>query len=168
MQLDKIIITTRTRSPWAAIDLGFKLGLRYFLPCFFLWIILATPFLVLITILFHDKFWVMLIGFWWLKPLFERPLLFLLSRELFNQKVSISNTLKSYKEWLIPGWLMAITFGRISFSRSFYMPLTVLEKLSGKARTSRVTALHSSLGSEAGMLTVVLYCIEGFLVFGAL
>lgn len=168
MQLDSIAISPRTRSPWSAIDLGFKLGLKHFVPCFLLWCILATPFAMLLGIFFSDQYWVMTIAIWWLKPLFERPLLFLLSRELFSEKTSIRDTLKAFKSWLNPGWLMAITLGRISFSRSFFLPLSVLEKLTGKPRNARINALSSSLGSESAWLTIVLVHIESFLLLGML
>jgi hypothetical protein len=91
----------------------------------------------------------------------ERPILYLFSRELFNQRTSVSDTLRNAKAWLNPGWLSDITFRRIGFSRSFYMSLTVLEGLKGKAHSIRADVLSASgVSSQSSWLTITLYHIE--------
>ena len=168
MQLDQVTISTRPRSGWSAIDLGIKLALHHYWPCFAMWLILATPFFILPWFLTGQNYWLSYLILWWMKPLYERPLLYILSRELFGQKTLAIDAIKNYKKWLTPGWLAGITYRRISFSRSFYMPITVLEKLKSKEYSQRSMVLGIDYGSQAGWLTVVLYHIEVFFYFGFL
>ena len=168
MQLDQIVIETRARHGWSAIDLGFRFIKKHYFAALALWLIVASPFLVM-AYFQPFAFWVSYLFIWWFKPLMERPILFLLSRELFNQSLSIVDVIKQAKQWLNPGWFPDISYRRISFSRSFYMPLTVLENLSGSAYSKRIDALNASTSSShPGWLTVTLYHIEQIFYFAIL
>lgn len=81
MQLDHLIIETRIRSGWSAIDLGVVLGRSFWLRSVCLCLVMALPVYALTRLVSDGWYFLPYIILWWLKPLFERPILFLLSRE---------------------------------------------------------------------------------------
>ncbi|MGH1485563.1 MAG: hypothetical protein ACRBCI_05030 [Cellvibrionaceae bacterium] len=164
MLLNTLIVNPRLRSPWAAIDLGIPIAKRFWLKYASIWLVLAIPvFLLSIFLLSDDLLWLSVLIVWWFKPVFERPILYMLSKHLFGQPVTIRETLKNYKEWLSIGWIYSITLRRFSFARSFLMSVTLLEKLTGKAYSQRTGILSSKGGSEAFWLTTTLVHVEMFL-----
>lgn len=165
MQLDRLIIETRVRSGWAAIDLGMTLGRLFWLRSICLYLLLALPVYALISLLSDDWVYLAYVILWWMKPLFERPILFLLSRELFAEPMSFSQVLRAFKLWLKPGFFWIITLRRISSARSMYAPITLLEHPNAKAYSQRASVLGAKFSSEAFWLTVVLLHIESFMMF---
>ncbi|WP_428608011.1 DUF4129 domain-containing protein [Sedimenticola sp.] len=148
MELDKIAVTVRPRTPWEAIDLGFTMARAWFVPLWLLWLTLALPIYLLSALFLSEQpIWVIVIV-WWCKPAYEPLLLFWLSRALFADKLGLAGTLKQAKK-VIPGQLLAnLTWRRFNPNRSFNMPVTVLEKLKGKARKKRLAVLGR--GQQAG------------------
>ena len=166
MQLDQLLIETRIRTAWSSIDLGVKLARLHWLQDVFLWLLMAVPIYALCIVIFSGpNEWIAGTIIWWLKPLFERPILYRQSRELFSQATSISQTIAGYKDWFWPGILPALSYRRLSFSRSFLMAVLVLEKLKGAAYTQRTNVLKRKFSSEATWLTVVFVHFEFFFSF---
>jgi hypothetical protein len=164
MLLNTLIIDPRLRNPWAAIDLGTPIAKQHWLRYCCMWLLLAIPVFLLSLFLLDDSLlWLSGIIVWWFKPLFERPILYMLSKHLFGQSIGIIETLRNYKEWLSTGWIYSITVRRFSFARSFLMSVTLLERLTGKQYSQRVGVLSSKGGSEAFWLTLTLLHVEMFL-----
>ncbi|BFM51138.1 DUF4129 domain-containing protein [Marinomonas sp. THO17] len=63
-------------------------------------------------------------------------------------------------------WFLSLTLRRFSLSRSFDMPLTVLEQASDKVRLKRLDVLHPSVYGVATWLTIICLHIEFFIVLG--
>jgi len=163
MQLNKLIIETRLRTAWSSIDLGIVLGRMFWLRAFFLYLVVALPVFVL-TRLLDDSYTVLpYLILWWCKPLFERPILFFMSRELFSEKTSFAQTLVNFKEWSFTGIFWILSIRRLSVSRAMYAPITLLEKPSSKQYAHRTSVLGNKFSSESMWLTVVLYNVEQFL-----
>ncbi len=154
MDLDKIAVTVRPRTPWEAIDLGFTMARAWFVPLWLLWMVVALPVYLLVVLLLPDEpVWVIIIV-WWLKPLYEPMLLFWMSRALFDDRVSLPAVLKRGWGVVWPQLLSNITWRRFNPNRSFTMPVSVLEGLKGKARRSRIRILGR--GQQGGTwLTIV-------------
>lgn len=166
MNLDSLIINTRVRSGWSAIDLGFVLAKQFMFRSFLLYLVLAVPvFFILFNLIESSYFYLAL---WWFKPLFERPILFLLSRELFGERTNFWSVLKNIKHWLFPGlgWILSIR--RISPTRGMLAAITLLERPSMKSYGKRVSVLSLKYSNQAGWLTFVLLHIENFLWFALL
>ncbi|TVO70817.1 DUF4129 domain-containing protein [Sedimenticola selenatireducens] len=141
MELDKIAVKVRPRTPWEAIDLGFTMARAWFLPLWLLWMAVALPVYLLAVLLLPDEpVWVILI-FWWCKPMYEPMLLFWMSRALFGERVSLSSVLKRGWNIVWPQLLNNLTWRRLNLNRSFSMPVSVLEGLKGKARKKRIAVL---------------------------
>lgn len=88
MRLDTVTAEIRPRSDWEAVDLGFALVRRDFWRCIAVWwLALAVPTLVG-GVLLWDHPVLLLVLFWWLKPVGARMVLFELSRRLFGEHPS--------------------------------------------------------------------------------
>lgn len=148
MELDRIAVTVRPRSPWEAIDLGFAMARHWFLPLWLLWLTLALPVYLLAALLLPAQpVWVILIV-WWCKPMYEPLLLFWLSRALFGDQISLNAVLRRAGSITWPQLLSNLSWRRLSPGRSFNMPVTVLEGLRGRARRERIRVLGR--GQQAG------------------
>ncbi len=148
MNLDRLGIVLRHRVPWEGIDLGFLLARRWFRPLWLLWMLVAFP--VGTVLLFLADGNLMLLGFllWWFKPLYEPPLLYWLSRAVFDEQLSIRDVRRQWWRIVSPQLLANLTWRRLTPNRSFIMPVTVLEGLKGKARKKRISVLNR--GQQAG------------------
>jgi len=169
MQLDKLIIETRARSAWSAVDLGLRLGHAFWFRSFCIYVIMALPIFCL-TLLFDVGVNSLLpyFIFWWLKPIFERPILHMMSRELFAEKMSIARVFKDFWVWLKPAFFWIITWRRLSFYRGMTAPIMLLERPTGSKYSTRANVLVSKFSSQAFWLNVVLYHIETFFAFAFL
>lgn len=166
MDLGSLIINTRVRSGWSAIDLGIVLAKQFWLRSVFLYLLIAIPIFFGLSYLFNSTYF--FLALWWFKPLYERPILFLLSRELFGEKMSIWLVLKNIKKWLLPGLAWILTFRRISPTRGMLAAITLLEQPAMKDYGKRVSVLSIKYSNQAGWLTLVLLHVENFLWFALL
>ncbi|RBP48303.1 hypothetical protein [Arenicella xantha] len=167
MQLDKLIIETRLRTGWSAIDLGIALGRRFWLRSFALYLVIALPVFWLTRTFVTESYWLPYFIIWWCKPLFERPSLYFLSRELFQQDMGFWQTLRNWRDWIFPGLGWILTIRRISVGRGMYAPITLLESPSAGQYSKRASVLGSKYASQASWLTVVLFHFESFLAIAA-
>lgn len=168
MQLGSLIIEPRIRSPWSAADLGIMLGKKFWIRGVALYLILAIPVFILCRSLIEFGGWVPYLILWWLKPIFERPLLFSLSRELFGNPTSFQDTIRQYRQWLTPSFLSIITLRRLSTNRGMYAPVSLLERPNSSQYSSRVKTLGLTYSNASTWTTVVLYHIESFIALALL
>ncbi|MFP4195077.1 MAG: hypothetical protein ACLFRO_09060, partial [Desulfobacterales bacterium] len=89
MDISKLNIALRPRSQFEGVDLGFAAASRWFLALWLLWIATAAPVIVLVHGLCFSRPALALLLVWWSKPLFETPLLYWLSRKIFNEAPGI-------------------------------------------------------------------------------
>jgi len=156
MQLDKIIIALKLRSPWEAMDLG-VLVMRKLWPVIFLpWLIMLIASLSLALFSGYHDYWLFAGFFMWLiKPVYESMILFVLSRAVFGEYLSAADVYSKMGEWLPTGLKTTFLFWRLSLSRSFDMPVSLLENLTGNERKQRLLTLHQVIGSHSRHLTVI-------------
>ncbi len=141
MELAKLGIALRPRNHWEAIDLGFNLARRWFIPLSLLWLLTALPVALLLLLLFNDNIVLLSLLLWWFKPLYEPPLVFWLSRAVFGDKLPIRSVRRGWWRIVKPQLLANLTWRRFSTNRSFYMPVALLEGLKGKPRRERLNLL---------------------------
>ncbi|WP_395339477.1 hypothetical protein PN836_014645 [Ningiella sp. W23] len=165
MQLDKLQIDPRPKSSWQCFDLGCRLAVQHFRPLFCFWLLISLP-------VFGLAFWfspsIAILIFWLLKPWFERGLLFILSREVFNQRVSILQVLRAWPSQIKARWFASISYARLAPSRSFDAPVAQLEKLTGEKRSKRLSVLHQSKDDNSGWWTICCVHWELFLLISIL
>jgi len=160
MQLNNLIIETRLRTAWSSIDLGLALGRMFWLRAFFLYLLVAMPVFALTRLLDDSYVFLPYVILWWCKPIFERPILFFMSRELFSQKTDFVQTISHFKEWFFSGLGWILTLRRLSVSRAMYAPITLLERPNSRQYSQRASVLGNKFSSESMWLTMVLYYVE--------
>lgn len=166
MNLNQITVNIRLRSAWEAVDLGFVMVQEWwksiYLPLAILTLGIAIP---LFYFLPTDKYWLGGLIFWWLKPLYDRLVLHIISHKLFNEQLSSKQALQALPSivWN-SGFFQSITFRRFSLSRGFNLPIWQLEQLRGPTRAERQRVLHLAAHSQAISLTIGLWFIE-FILF---
>lgn len=163
MDLNKIQVSPKKRTPWQAVDVGFKMATQWYRPLFILY---ALPFFLfsigIFLVLSDHPIWAGLI-IWWLKPLFERAPLFFVSRALFGEVQPVKTVFNQWLKILKFDWLGSLLWRRFSFTRSYDLPITLLEQVSGKTRAKRLRVLHQQGTSESILLTMM--CFLSVFVF---
>ncbi|RKZ75742.1 MAG: hypothetical protein DRR19_29135 [Candidatus Parabeggiatoa sp. nov. 1] len=156
MQLDRIQAIVRPRNPWESLDLGFSMVQRWWKPLYKVWFTFMLPFFIILFLLFSDFLWVAAVMIWWLKPLFDRIILYFLSHALFGEQPSIRQTVKALPSLLFNTRLfLALTIWRFDFARSFDLPVWQLEGSRGKAAYQRMRLLQKKTRNTAVWLTIV-------------
>ena len=159
MDLDKVAARIRPRNGWEGIDLGFALARRWYRPLLTLWMCLALPTFVVLNLLLPVGGVAALLIFWWLKPLWEPPMLYWLSRALFGEKPGYRAAARELLR-LGPAFFVAkLTIWRFSFGRSFNLPVHVLEKLPPADRKRRISELGMGI-STPEWLTITFVHLE--------
>ncbi|HWM44008.1 MAG TPA: hypothetical protein VNP36_16340 [Burkholderiales bacterium] len=167
MQPANIAVSLRRRSPWEAMDLGLTMLQRWWRQVYLPYLLVAVPIMsAAIAIAWtFERAWVALALVWWLKPLYDRVVLHVLSRAVFGELQGTRAVLGAWKEWLGTGLFTALTFHRLSFARSFNLPVRQLEGQTGRAARERRAVLGRRVGSYAVWLTIVCFALEIFVLW---
>jgi len=166
MTPDNINTNIRLRSVWEAVDLGFAMVQEWwqslYLPLSIVTFSIAIP---LFFFMPDQMAWLAALIFWWLKPLYDRLLLHIISHRMFNDEINTKQALKALPSLIWnTGFFQSITYRRFSLSRGFNLPIWQLEQLRGSARSSRQGVLHIAAHSQAVWLTIGLWIVE-FILF---
>ncbi|TQV72385.1 hypothetical protein FLL45_19430 [Aliikangiella marina] len=168
MDLEKMTAKVRPRKGWEAIDLGVALVQQHAISLYKIWFLITLPFFVVVAILLFDYAVWAYVAFWLLKPFWERPLLHFLSRELFGERLSVKECVKSFFQLAKIQWFPSITWRRLSFTRSLDLPIIQLEGLSGGQRSQRLKVIHSIGSGSAVWLTIFFVFLELVFYFAIL
>lgn len=168
MRLTDASVAIRPRSAWEALDLGILLARRHAGLLMLSWALTTLPLLAILSWLFWDSPVLAFVLFWWLKPLFERLPLFILSRALFSATPTLKQSLKAFPGLLRRQALASLTWRRFSPTRSFSLPVTQLEGLDGKPRNQRLQQLEHASAGQAFWLTLLGVYIESILLLAQL
>lgn len=166
MNLDQVTLEIRPRSAWEAVDLGLLMARRWWLPMTKVWLIASLPLLLIALVIPTDKWWISALLIWWLKPLYERPLLHILSHAVFNDLPDTRSTLKAFPSFAFKQLLLSLTWRRLSPTRSMDLAVLQLEGLSGARRQDRLGVLHREDSSPAGWISFFGLMMEFFLWIG--
>ncbi len=153
MDLDRIQIRLRQRGIHESLDLGLRMHQRWSGPVYRAWLTTVMPcwlLLLAISIAF-DVPWLGVFLIWWLKPLWDRIPLFVLSRAIFGATPNMREVYGKLTTLWGTGLFNALVRYRISPGRSLLMPITQLEGLRGAPAANRRRVLGR--GPEAGGAT---------------
>ena len=166
MNLDKLQFSASVRSGWQAIDLGFLMASAWWRPLFIVGALPPMILFIALLIIFSDN--PVLAGFiiWWLKPFWERLPLFFGSRMVFGDESGQVEILWQTKSLYLKDTIPWLLWRRLSFQRAFDAPVTVLEGLSGKERSSRLNILHGKHNDIAVGNQAICFCFEWIFCFG--
>lgn len=166
MRLTDASVAIRPRNPWEAIDLGTLMAREHRVLLMSSWAIVTLPIFALLSVIFINHPSVALVVFWWLKPLYERLPLLILSQALFGSTPTLGEALKGWLRILRPQLVASLTWRRFSMSRSFKLPVQQLEGLSGPARQLRIGVLSRGNLRAARWLTSIGGSLETSLWMG--
>lgn len=165
MRLDDLTIALRPRAAWEATDLGTALVRTHARRIWAAWVIVTLPVFVALNVaagLAHVA-WLAALLLWWLKPVFDRIVLFVLSRAVFGEAPRLRETLRAQRTWgwrAIAPWLL---WRRFHPGRAMLLAVDLLEGVHGAQRGERVRVLGRGGGSPSVMLTFVCANLEGML-----
>ena len=104
-----------------------------------------------------------------LKPLFEAPVLWLMSQQVFEPLPPYRQCVcTAFRQMWRPRLIGDLTWRRFSMRRSLVLPVTLLEGLSGKAHQRRCNELSRQSGGAASWLAFFGIHLESILAFGLL
>ena len=145
MELEKASARLAPRSPWQAVDLGTKLYRHWAAPVLWVWLAFTLlPFGLLLGWSLLAETLLPLFLFWWLKPLWERPLLAWYSHALFAEELSLGQLFRRWPRYALPGLFAQLTWRRFSPSRSFNTPVWQLEGARGQQLNQRLQEVMRS------------------------
>ena len=168
VNLDNITTSVRPRSAWEATDLGIVMARAWWWPLARVWLAVSLPVLLVLELVLYRYPLVVLLVVWWLKPLWERPLLHILSQAFFGRVPTLRETLRAFPAMAGRQWFASLTWRRFSPTRSMDLPVIQLEHLKGRQRARRLGVLHRTASSGAGWLTVMGVHIEVLLSLAVL
>lgn len=160
MRLEQMTVHLRSRSAWEAVELGTALVRRHAAAIGKSWLLVTLPLFVALNAAAWaiDSIWLAGLLMWWLKPVFDRIPLFVISRATFGATPGVRDTLAAQLRW---GWkplLHYLTWRRLSPARSLYLPIDLLEGVQGARLRERRRVLGSAVYGNAAVLTLV--CIN--------
>ncbi len=160
MDLDKLAVEIRPRTPWEAADLGLLMAKRWWWPLTKIWLVMVVPLFLLLSFLPLEWLWLQYAIIWWLKPIFERALLDFMSLSVFGDEPSTRRVFNNFSRVAFRQFFASVLWRRLSPSRSFDLPVLQLEGLAGSDRSSRMAVLHREGTSQANSLTMYGASIE--------
>jgi hypothetical protein len=168
-RLTALAVTLRRRSPWEATDLGLAMLQRWWRPVYSVHaLVLAfVCFIALLPGWAFDAVGLAILAIWWLKPVYDRAVLHVLSRAVFGAVPGPRQVLGGAREWLNTGLIKALTIDRFDLARSFNLPVRQLEGQRGREARERRSLLGRRARGNAMWLTVVGAHFEAVLVWSA-
>ncbi len=177
MRLEDVTAQLRPRGASESVDLGFAMVRRHFPLLIASWFLTVVPLWAVLLVLTHwlSVGWMLLV-LWWLKPIYDRVPLFVLSRALFGAPPRLREVLAAW-----PGMLGRYFFGiiflrfpwllvapRFSWARSLLLPVIDLEQQRGRGFRERQRVLLDRAGNTAGGLIMACGLYEVLMVMGLL
>lgn len=166
MQPADIAVELRPRSAWEAIDLGLAMMQRWWRAVLLPHAIVLGGVVAIACLLAAslDKPWVALLLIWWLKPLYDRVVLHVLSRAVFGELPGTRAVFRAAAEWLGSGLVPYLLLRPWpDMARSFALPVRQLEGQRGRAARERLSLLGLRARGSAVWLTIVCLHFEAVL-----
>ena len=168
MRLEDVTAEIRPRAPWESIDLGCSLARQHIGSIWKAWALTVFPLWLVLALLLRNHPLLFCLCIWWLKPLYDRVPLMVVSRALFGAQLSVIDVLKAWPKMLVRRIFFALLIGRFSPARSLSLPVAELEGLRGAAYRQRVGLLERNGGEGATLATVAGMLLEVVTGFGLL
>lgn len=157
MRIESLAVELRPRSGWEAMELGAALVRRHAAAIWVPWIIVTGLVFALLNLAAWaiDQLWLALLAMWWLRPVFDRIPLYVLSRAVFGSVPTVADTLRAQLYW---GWrpmLGHLTWRRFSPLRTAMLPVDLLEGAAPAVMRERRRVIGAGNGGHAAMLTLM-------------
>lgn len=167
MELERIGVVLRPRSPREAVDLGVAMLREHAVAVWSAWFAFTLPVAVACIGLgaLLGLPWLGLLLLWWLLPLFDRLPVYVLSRAVFDHAPGWRETLRGQRKMPWGGTWASLSWRRLETQRALRLPLEMLEGLTGKQRGPRWRVVRRNISGSAAMLTYGCLLLELVLFF---
>jgi len=161
-------LSMRRRSVWEAADAGvllWKNNFFYFIPFFAIPVWAAACALRLLP---NNLIWLSYLLLWWLKPLFDRLVLHVVSRRFFDASGSgsIKDLSRGLAGTLFCSLLGDLLWRRFSLGRSSRMPVRILERINRKQYVQRKETLAYGGLNFCFLISILGFFLEALLLMG--
>lgn len=160
MQVDAFAIRLRRRGNLEAADLGVRLCQSVARSTYACYLVVALPIVAIALATFEIATWLPTLALWWVKPWFDRTILFVLARAAFGQRTQIKDLWREQAHVWWNQLLITLTLRRLSPWRSFTQPVYQLEGLSFAKRGARVRQIRSGKAGSALLMTSAYSLVE--------
>ncbi|MDX2504569.1 MAG: hypothetical protein QNL62_08850 [Gammaproteobacteria bacterium] len=169
MNLEALTLEVRPRTPWESMDLAVRLAVSHWRLLFSSWMATIFPlFLIINIILLEDyPYWAFFL-FWFLKPLYDRVPLFVLSRVIFSEQITWEEVVSAIPSLFKTGVLASLTLYRLDPGRAFALPVRQLEGLKGKPRRQRMNTLRRGTNNREVLFFILCFHLESLVFWGIL
>lgn len=142
MRLEDVTAEIRPRSDWEAVDLGFAMTRRAFWRCLAVWwLAVLVPSGIALAFLWKYP-WIFAVLFWWWRPVGSRLVLFELSRRLFGEAPTWTQSLAQVPRAWWRRFFYRFIWARFSPWAPLTMPVEDLEGLRGSPYRLRCQLLR--------------------------
>lgn len=168
MRIDALTVVLRPRSPWEAVELGTALVRRHARAVWGPWLLVTLPVFAGVNAALYalDALWLAAVLMWWLKPLFARLPLFVLSRAVFGDVPGTRATLRGAFAGAGRAMLGYLTWRRLSPARALLMPVDVLEGGRPEQAAARRRVVAGPAYGIAALTLIVFLHFEAALTLG--
>jgi hypothetical protein len=160
MKLERLEVELRPRSAWEGVDLGLALLQRWRAPVLAAWCVTFVPFATAVLFAPWGSRVAALALLWWLKPLFERTVVFVLSRAMFGAPPSALDVLRELRTVWWTGLARTLTLRRLTTTRAVLQPVEMLEGVRGAQRRRREAAVGAETFVVITAVSLVGWCFE--------
>lgn len=165
--LEKISARIAPRNAWQAMDLGVRIYQTWWKPLTLIWLaVTLAPLVLLVSLTGIDNALWGCLAWWWLKPLWERPLLEYCARALFADAPTIKQLVRELPRHTLSGIIPWLFFRRLDPARGMHLAVTQLEKQRGDAYQLRVRNLSLGINDHGASLTMIMLLIEQLIAVG--
>ena len=169
MNLEQLTLEVRPRTPWESMDVAVRLAVTHWRLLLSSWMATVFPLVLIINILLINDYpyWAFFLV-WFLKPLYDRVPLFVLSRVIFSEQISWKDVVSAIPSFFKTGIFTSLTLYRLDPGRAFALPVRQLEGLKGKPRRDRMNTLGRSANNREVMLLILCFHLESLVFWGFL
>jgi len=170
MRIEDLTVALRPRTAWEAVELGTALVRRHAGAVWKPWLLVTLPVFALLNALCWSfgEVWLAGLLMWWLKPVFDRIPLYVLSRAVFGHVPSVRETVRAQRGFGMRWMAAYLTWRRLGPVRSVYLPVDLLEGGAGEEARARRRALGAPVYGVASVVLLVFVHFEMALAMGAL
>lgn len=160
VRIEDLTLVLRPRGGFQAADLGMGLVRANARVIWLAWLALVLPVALALNLAgwYLDMLWLAGLLLWWLKPVFERIPLYVISRAAFGEQVSVGQALRAQAGFGLGSLPAYLLWRRLGLARSLMMPVDMLE---GGPPSLRRQRRHALLG-EYGMAALVTWLMAHF------
>jgi len=159
----------RPRTAWESMDLSVRLVLTHWRLLFSAWMVTVFPIFLLVNLFLLTEYpmWAFFL-LWFLKPLYDRVPLFVLSRVIFSEQLNWKDVVNAIPGFFKTGIFTSLTLYRLDPGRAFTLPVRQLEGLKGKFRLQRMAVLKRGVNNREVLFFVLCFHLESLFFMGLL